>query len=130
MKGQINKFFYCEHLTDSEEHRKLINSFSTIRVEGIGLEQYLKYAAIKEELSSIGRTYLVRDTNNGELVAYFTLKAGSITINEERRFLVTEFDSLPGIELANFAVNGSYREAHKEMSGIGHIVLSYFVNQC
>ncbi len=127
MKGQIDEFFYCEHLTDSEEHKRLLSSFNTIRTEGIGLEYYLKCSAIRDELSNVARTYLIRDVNNKGLVAYFTLKAGSITVNEERRFFASKFDSLPGIELANFAVNGSYKEAHKEMTGIGYIVLYYFV---
>lgn len=127
MKSQMNEFFYCEHLTDSEEHKRLIDSFKTIRAEGAGLEYYLKCAAIEDELSDVARTYLVRDVDSGELVAYFTLKAGSITVNEKRRFLATNFDSIPGIELTNFAVNGSYKEVHREMSGIGHIVLYYFV---
>lgn len=38
-----------------------------------------------------------------------------------------EIDSLPGVELANFAVNSSYKDAHKEQSGIGSIIFLDFV---
>lgn len=127
MKNRLQELFYCEHLTDSSEHHKLIDGFKTMRKEGKGLEKYLKNCAVEEEVAGIARTYLVRDANNNELVGYFSLKAGSVTVNESRKWFITEFDSIPGIELANFAVNDAYRETHREFLGIGKIIFYYFI---
>lgn len=38
-----------------------------------------------------------------------------------------EIDSLPAVELANFAVNSAYKAAHKEQTGIGSIIFLDFV---
>ncbi len=38
-----------------------------------------------------------------------------------------EIDSLPAVELANFAVNSTYKAAHKEQKGIGSINFLDFV---
>ena len=38
-----------------------------------------------------------------------------------------EIDSLPAVELANFAVNRTYKAAHKEQKGIGSIIFLDFV---
>lgn len=127
MKNQISNLFYCEHLNNSAEHSHLIESFSATRPEGFGLENYLKNFAIKDELSGCSRTYLVRDAVNGDLVGYFSLKAGSITVNEKRNYLGSSFDTVPGIELANFAVNGHYKESHTELTGIGKAIFYYFI---
>lgn len=127
MKNKIDKLFFCEHLKDCKEHRSLIANFMTTKKKGMGLVTYIKNYALDEELNATSRTYLVRDVANGELVGYFSLKAGSITVNEKWKLFSAEFDSIPGIELANFAVNDAYREAHQEYEGIGKIIFYYFV---
>ena len=42
-------------------------------------------------------------------------------------FFQTEIDSLPAVELANFAVNSAYKAVHKEQTGIGSIIFVDFV---
>lgn len=120
-----NGLFYVEHLNDSKDGTECIAGF---RVEprdtGYGLESYLKEWAAHDEESNEARTYLVRDCATCELVAYFSLKAGSITINEDEE---GGFDTIPGIELANFAVNSAYRDVHGEVTGIGSIVFMDFI---
>lgn len=84
---------------------------------------------------------MVRDKVTDELVAYFTLKAGSITLNEQElptesskskgqeqeTEKIVEFDTLPGIELADFATNDAYKAKHPNIRGIGTTVLVRFV---
>ena len=38
-----------------------------------------------------------------------------------------EIDSLPAVELSNFAVNSAYKAVHKEQTGIGSIIFLDFV---
>lgn len=120
--------FLCKHIFDVPNYRDLIKKFSISRDEGQGLRQYLTSWAEKDEINNESRTYLVLDKNNGELVAYFSLKTGMISINERISLFRREFDTIPGIELANFAVNDSYKGLHNEYEGIGKIIFIYFVN--
>ena len=122
-----NELFYCEHISDSEEIRLLLDGFTVQEKTGQGLVTYLKKFSISDEEMSEMRTYLVRDKITNELVGYFSLKAGLISVNEISGFLKNKFDCLPGIELANFAVNSSYKELHQEYEGIGAIIFSYFI---
>ena len=69
------------------------------------------------------RTYVVRDNFSSELVGYFSLKAGLISVNEVHTEGETTFDTIPGVEVANFAVNNTYLQKHKEMRGTGLIIL-------
>jgi len=119
--------FYCEHLTDSDEVRRLVDGFTVTDSRGRGLVQYLQKIALKEELAGRMRTYLVRDAATNELVGYFSLKAGMASANEKRFLFRTKFDTVPGIELANFAVNGTYKEAHAEYHNIGTLIFYYFI---
>lgn len=122
-----NELFYCEHISDSSKVRKEIESFTVNKESGYGLVRYLKEYAIEDEKTGEMRTYLVRDKVTNEIVGYFSLKAGMISINERRKLFHREFDNVSGIELANFAVNNSYKEAHKEYNGIGKIIFYYFI---
>ena len=122
-----NELFYCEHLTNRENVIEELSSFSIQKSTGNGLLNYLKNYALDDEYSGEMRTYLVRDKQTQEIVGYFSLKAGMVSINEKRILFHREFDCIPGIELANFAVNDSYRETHKEYAGIGKIIFSYFI---
>ena len=131
--------FYCTHIQRSD--RKDIRKFQIHDTRGKGLLDYLKDCALDDETAGEARTYMVWDKVTDELVAYFTLKAGSVTLNEQEppeisdeskgtesaEEKVVEFDTLPGIELADFAVNDAYKEKHKNVSGIGTTVLVRFV---
>lgn len=104
-----------------------LNSFFIRRNSGEGLEKYLKDRAMIEEELDEARTYLIIDKETEEIVAYFTLKAGMVSINERVFLFKRDFDSLSGVELANFAVNDGYKELHHEQEGIGLIVFMSFI---
>ena len=101
-------------LTDDE-----IREFSVRYKEGEGLVNYLYGYAENDEQNNVMRTYIVRDNKTNELVGYFSLKAGMISINEQKIEEKEYFDTRPGIELANFAVNDTYVSKHEEVRGCG-----------
>lgn len=126
--------FYITHLNPaSESDIKDIESFSVDRNTGRGLLEYLKHQACIEEDSHEMRTYLVRDVMTKECAAFFSLKAGLISINEKKsdnnknEEVEKEFDTLPGIELANFAVNTEYIKNHPKLKGIGKYIFGAFI---
>lgn len=75
------------------------------------------------------RTYLVRDKDTDELAGYFSLKAGLATHNEEQEGQRIEFDTIPGVELANFAVNGAYLERHAVAKGCGEAIYRELIRE-
>ena len=116
--------FYIDHLDPNSKSDLLdINGFTIDAPEGQGLSVYLKEYSCEEELERNMRTYLVRDIVSDECVGYFSLKAGLISLNEIETEIedaetgehktIREFDTLPGVELANFAVN---RQLHQKLS--------------
>lgn len=117
----IDKFYY-EHILDSSINKELIKSFKVIHSNAKGLEEFLKFAAIEDEENNDNRTYLVKDNETKELVAYFSLRTGLVTIGEEKDFI-----TIPSIELANFAINGAYRENHPESKYLGTAIFRDFV---
>lgn len=122
-----NEIFYCEHLVQNEENTTLIKNFSAAKITGYGLEKYLKNCAFRDEENNSMRTYLVKDKISGELVGYFSLKAGMVSNAESGNILASSFDMVSGIELANFGVNGKYKKAHGETKGIGKIIFMDFI---
>jgi hypothetical protein len=60
---------------------------------------------------------------SAELVAYFSLKTGLITIQLDGE----KFDSVPAIELANFAINKKYKDTHPESQKLGFYTFKKFV---
>ncbi len=122
-----NELFYCEHISYSDKTRSELKKFTVKEKTGYGLVNYLQNFALEDERLGEMRTYIVRDRQTDELVGYFSLKAGMVSINEKRIIFHKEFDCVSGIELANFAVNNSYKEAHKDYDGIGKIIFYYFV---
>lgn len=123
-----NNLFYCNHLGAGENDLKDIKDFTAHNPYGEGLVTYLQHFAIQEELVGQMRTYLVHDRFSSELAGYFSLKAGLISLDERHTTEdSTEFDTMPGIELANFAVNQNYLVRHKELSGIGCIIFQSFI---
>ena len=68
-------------------------------------------------------------------MGYFSLKAGLVSLNE-REVEVQEgeskrteilFDTVPGVELANFAINSSYIKNRPSVKGIGVVIFQQFV---
>ena len=70
---------------------------------------------------------MVKDNATNEIVGYFSLRTGMVASRKKWNFFQTEIDSLPAVELANFAVNSAYKAAHKEQTGIGSIIFVDFV---
>lgn len=122
-----NEIFYCEPLLAKEENLHLLQKFHVAEETGLGLEMYLKRYAISDEMSHETRTYLVKDNVTDEIVGYFSLKTGMVASRKKRSLFHMEIDSLPAVELANFAVNSAYKAAHKEQTGIGSIIFLDFV---
>ena len=122
-----NETFHCDHLGKLKNDLQDIQSFSVKDIRGAGLADYLKDIAVDDENNGIMRTYLVRDNNSSELVGYFSLKAGLISFNEGGTGAVADFDTLPGVELANFAVNGVYANKHPKLKGLGFRIFNDFI---
>lgn len=128
-----NGVFYCEHISDKD--LRDIGNFTVRHPEmAFGLERYLKEDALIDEAEGLMRTYLVRDSVSDELVGYFSIKAGMFSINEREELVDDEtseirvvFDTLPGIEIANFAVNAEYLKNQFEMRGIGLMIFLDFI---
>ena len=114
--------FYIEHLLDNQENIELIKLFS-VPNNAIGLENYLKNQSTLDEKRNNCRTYLIKDKSTNELVSYFSLKTGLITMQLHKEY----FESIPAIELSNFAVNHIYRQKHPEISKIGSYSFKYFI---
>ena len=98
-------WFDCERLTDNG------NDFCLKRFEAIhdaqGLTQYLRKQALKDEKENSVRNYVVKLHGTEIIIAYFTLKAGSIPYTENAENLVFSKNTklVPGIELVNIALN-------------------------
>ena len=94
-----------------------------VREDGGFLAGYLQNRALQDEESGIARTYIVRSKASDELIGYFSLKAGFVSVNTRWR----SFDSVPGVEIANFAVNDAYIQKHPELKGIGKAIFVSFI---
>ncbi len=114
--------YSLEHLCDLSDYRELINDF-TAGNDAAGLESYLKKAAVGDEKNNLVRTYFVIDKATGELACYFSLRTGLITI----QVVDDDFDSLPAIELSNFATNDTYRKKHTELKKLGVHIFDVFI---
>lgn len=133
-----SEMFYIEHLDPkSEKDISDISNFCVDDPKGQGLDIYLKEWSCHDEENKEMRTYLVRDLRTSELVGYFSLKAGSISLNEEKHEvkdsdtgenrMIHEFDTFPGVELANFAVNSNYIKAYPYQKGVGYVIFNKLI---
>ncbi len=113
-----NDYFVVSHLKETDD----LSDF--VCKKGKGVEGYLKYSAMTEELCGNARTYIVRDKSTEQIVAYFTLKTGLITV---RRGYSLKFDNYTGIELTNLAVNDCYREKEDAVPKLGTYLFSEFI---
>lgn len=122
--------FYCYSLADIDERDEAdIKAFEPVDERGRGLVLYLQRCALPDEEASVMRTYLVRDVDTDELVGYFSLKAGLVSTDEVLTTDGAGFDTLPGIELANFAINGRYRRVHPATKGCEYMVYDELVSE-
>ncbi len=118
------KHLYCTHLSDADMNE--IKSFSVVNKEGIGVEKFIRFNSYIHEDTNLDRSYLVRVKATDELVAYFSLRAGFIAFdnmseNED------SFDSIPGVEISNFAINKRYRQEHPKTKGIGKVIFESII---
>ena len=121
----------------SEQDLSDIEDFTIDNPNGQGLANYLKSYACEDELSNQMRTYIVRLKGTKECVGYFSLKAGLISCNEAEikeednitgdTKIIEEFDTLPGIELANFAVNSLFVNKYEGLKGVGFTIFSELI---
>lgn len=124
--------FSCYPLVDMDDaDERDIAAFVPANEGGAGLVEYLRREALSDELAGLMRTYLVRDRDTLELAGYFSLKAGLASLNESERGEggAGSFDTVPGVELANFAVNGAYLRAHPSVKGCGRIIFNDLVRR-
>ncbi|SHL22658.1 hypothetical protein [Fibrobacter sp. UWEL] len=115
--------YSVEHLFDNEINSLLVEKFET-SPNARGLEIYLRHCAVSDEVEHLSRTYLIKDRVTEELAGYFSLRTGLIT----RPVSGSSFDSVPAIELSNFAMDCNYKARHTgEMQHLGAYVFKYFV---
>ena len=121
-----NDLFYCTHFGDLPQDDKDIWDFTVKHGEAAsGLVGYLQRGAFSNEISGLMRTYVVRDQETDQMVAYFSLKAGLVSTDEHKdQDDITVFNTLPGVELAFFAVNEKYANGAK---GLGSVIFERFV---
>ena len=122
-----NDMFSCAHLGASEKDSQDIRQFSVKIASGGGLVNYLQNFAFPDEAAGLMRTYLVRDKRSLELAGYFSLKAGLISLNEVETQEGVVFDTLPGVEIANFAVNNGYIQRHPDVKETGFVIFNDFI---
>ena len=105
-----SKTFYCTHLGDMDEDEADVRNFTVKHpANAAGLLGYLQRGAFAKEVAGTMRTYMVRDIKTDECAGYFSLKAGLVSLQEHKiNDDETEFDTLPGVEVAFFAVNENY----------------------
>lgn len=122
MEFQFNPPFYREQLGTKHDHEKLVREFEATRPEGEGLKNYLQERAFIDEDTGIIRTYLIRQRVTGELVGYYSIRAGDILLTRDGWK-----SAISGIELTNFAVNGAYRRHHPKIAILGRRIFFDFV---
>lgn len=120
-----NGLFYCAHISPGDIQD--IMNFTPRSKNGLGLVLYLQRMALLDEARGRMRTYIVRDYISDELAGYFSLKAGLISSGERAADIAVVFDTMPGVELANFAVNNTYLETHPEAHGVGLVIFNEFI---
>ena len=126
-----NNLYDCDHLRLTRADMESVDSFTIHRDGGKGLMDYIRGDAFRDEQKGRRRVYLVRDSETKELAGYFSLKAGMLSWNERVESVgdkqVETFDVLPGIELAEFAINDVYIEAHPDRKGSGPLIFRDFI---
>lgn len=144
---------YCESLRSNARNEQLINEFHIEREKNysdpakvggkiIGLESYLKHLAWKEDTGNNIKAYVIKTYFTNEIVAYFTLKCGLITLDSDSRNALKEElakengvklvpETIPCVEIAQFAVNDNYKVKHgkngQPLKGLGEALYPDFI---
>lgn len=71
------EMYLIKHLTAQD--LEMLKSFKIDNLKGVGLQNYLRYSALQEELQGVTRTYLICEKETKEIVAYFSIRTGLIT---------------------------------------------------
>ena len=124
MSPNFFDLYECRHL--QEDDADMLQEF-TVRDGGGNLANYLSARALYDEREHDARIYLVIDRETQEVAGYFALKAGYVAVHAKRKLFSKEFDSVPGVELANFAVNSSYIQNHGNRKGLGAAIFEYCI---
>lgn len=74
---ELNDVYTISHLTNNDD----LSTFVIENPKGIGLQYYLQENAKADEQLGIARTYLLKTNDTNEIVAYFTLRTGLITVS-------------------------------------------------
>ena len=141
---------YCEPLRANANNKELIKNFVIKREEEyanmkdqiIGLEAYLKTCAWEDDENGLIRAYVVKSYFSNEIIAYFAIKAGMVSVDNENRNTRRELtalqegtklvpETISGIEISHFAVNDAYREKHAKNGvlpkGLGKYIYPEFI---
>lgn len=94
--------YYLEHLSDDVNSYEL--KMFRVQYEETQLIRYLVKIAKKHEKTMLNKTYLVRDKNNGNLVAWFALKNVTLPYNDKKSSFL-----IPAVELTHFTVDERYK---------------------
>lgn len=118
------KHLYCAHLDDADMNE--IMNFEVINDEALGVEKFIRFNSYIHEDANLDRSYLVRVKATDELVAYFSLRAGFIA-SDSMSGTEDSFESIPGIEISNFAINKHYRHKHPNTKGLGEVIFGTII---
>lgn len=140
---------YCEPLRANSKNKALIEKFVIRREEKyasldgiVGLEAYLKHCAWDADKEGLIKAYVIKTYFTDEIVAYFAIRAGMVSVDSECRDAEREHEALqegtklvpetiPGIEISHFAVNDAYREKHSKNGvlpkGLGYYLYPEFI---
>ena len=144
---------YCEPLRSKVINKKLIQNFFIEREKEysdpaknqgqiIGLEAYLKYCAWEDDQRNNIKAYVIKTYFTNEIIAYFTLKCGMFSLdNDTRNELKEELakekgiklvpDTIPCVEIAQYAVNDNYKIKHGKngspLKGLGVALYPDFI---
>ena len=119
-----SKHLYCTHISDNDIEP--IMNFRVIKEEGSGVEKFINYYSFIHEDELLDRSYLVWMKETDELVAFFSLRAGFVARNNMYEH-EDSFDSLPGIEISNFAINKAFREKYPTTKGIDKVIFESII---
>ena len=111
----------------NEKHLDIIAEFkSKVR----DLENFLKEDALNNQQNLISVTYLVFNATKGNLLAYITLLADSLTIKEDRKLKKyfqkqnINYSYLPALKVGRLCVDDDYRD-----NNIGTLLIKFAIQK-
>lgn len=112
----------------SEEYQKLFKNFNC----GISsMNEFLSGQALYYDSISEGKSFLLLDKENNQIISYFTLKCSSIQIFDEE--MMEEPKVFSAVEISRLAVNQSYQKqgyGEKTLAHALEIVMTVKSNFC